>query len=423
MSDSTSPRDSDLSRDPSRKGEVREPSARPTSELAPEPTRKLAAEANLPAGGNAHSVAPMKKVSLRFKLAVLAVSVIVALILGEIALRLFWHNPYRAESPDRVVRLRMQHDNTDHVLDRSAIDGNEPQTRLRTNERGYIQPAPPFSSGDVTVAFLGGSTTECIVVQEELRFPALTAELLKERGARINALNAARAGNTLHDSINVLFNHVLLDKPDVVVIMHATNDIGVLRRDPNYSSRMGQHVSLASQGKWAAQELSSRSYLAALIRRVATFSRVAPGDGNRSPWRTDAAVADQFHIDQFAARLRVFIHICRDFGIEPVMMTQPLSGTTTELTPEWADLGAQDRFNEMIRSVGKELDATVIDLADHLKRNVPGWDEPMHVFYDGMHVTDRGSRIYAEHIAEKLLPLVRQRIAAQQTARTASAIP
>ena len=30
----------------------------------------------------------------------------------------------------------------------------------------------------------------------------------------------------------------------------------------------------------------------------------------------------------------------------------------------------------------------------------------MEIFYDALHVTDKGSQVYAQHIAERLLPLI-----------------
>lgn len=45
---------------------------------------------------------------------------------------------------------------------------------------------------------------------------------------------------------------------------------------------------------------------------------------------------------------------------------------------------------------------SVIDLVRHLTESVAGWNEHMKIFYDGMHVTDRGSVVYAEYIAERL---------------------
>ena len=64
--------------------------------------------------------------------------------------------------------------------------------------------------------------------------------LLAEQGLKVNTLNAGRSGNTLHDSLNILLNHVMDDRPDFVVLMEASNDIGVLVKDGNYRSRTGR---------------------------------------------------------------------------------------------------------------------------------------------------------------------------------------
>jgi len=89
-------------------------------------------------------------------------------------------------------------------------------------------------------------------------------------------------------------------------------------------------------------------------------------------------------------------------------MTQPVTGMSNELTPAWGNAGAQDRFNAVIREVGQQNDVLVVDLCNHLKENVPDWDKPMHLFYDGVHVTDKGSEVYADHIADRLLPLIEE---------------
>ena len=87
-------------------------------------------------------------------------------------------------------------------------------------------------------------------------------------------------------------------------------------------------------------------------------------------------------------------------------MTQPLSNHFTDLTPSWTDVPAQGRFNEITRRVGREEGAQVIDLVQHLVDEVPEWNQHMRLFYDGMHVNDHGSEVYATHIAEQLLPAI-----------------
>ena len=59
-------------------------------------------------------------------------------------------------------------------------------------------------------------------------------------------------------------------------------------------------------------------------------------------------------------------------------------------------------FNNIVRKVGVEEDAVVIDLVRYLIENIEAWDQPMKIFYDGVHVNDHGSEVYAEHIAKYL---------------------
>jgi hypothetical protein len=130
-------------------------------------------------------------------------------------------------------------------------------------------------------------------------------------------------------------------------------------------------------------------------------------------WRNDPNVADDVPTQEFRRRLKIFICICREFDVEPILLTQPICGKKNELTPDWANLGAQDRFNSVIRQVGEEQGATVIDLVRVMNERFPEWNETCDYHYDGMHVNDEGSRIYANIIFEALLPIVEQRVKKQ----------
>jgi lysophospholipase L1-like esterase len=337
----------------------------------------------------------------------LVVSVVGTLALCELVLRLLWHNPYRFESGDHLIKLALHHPNTDHIFSRALVVPESPRGRLSTDHRSYIRPSFQYQDPDATVAFLGGSTTECAAVQEDLRFPALVSTLLAKHGLQVNTLNAARSGNTTHDSLNVLLNHVSYDHPDIVVMMHASNDIGILVRHGDYRSRSGDAVSLAALGKWAMQIASGNVYLAGLLRHSATSSIIRHQDPSLD-WRNDVSLFENLPSDLFRRRLKAFVHLSRDLGIQPVLMTQPFSGSTNSLTPRWIDRTAQDGFNTIIREIGKEEQIPVIDLVRYLQESVPQWDKPLEIFYDAIHVTDKGSSVYAQHIADRLIPLVLQ---------------
>lgn len=353
------------------------------------------------AGVAGDSVGGRQTRALAPRVALAAATLLLMFALGEVALRVAWHNPFDNEDPDHLIKLRIQHALTDHIINRSMIDPEVPTVRFRADERSYLRPSFEHVDPDLTIAFLGGSTTANVTVQESLRFHALVADALFAHGLRVNALNAARSGGTLHDSINVFFNHVLADEPDIVVLMHATNDIGVLDRDPTYESRRGRPVQMPDLGKWAFQWTSARSSVAGLLR-----SALSGGLNLNSPAARIAQKNDpdkQVNHEQFEARLRTFVRMARAFDVTPVLMTQPLANSTTDLTPAWADLGSQDLFNEVVRRVAFEEEVPLVDLVRFFDDRIEGWKQTGKLFYDGMHVTDEGSRRVSEAITEVLL--------------------
>ena len=96
---------------------------------------------------NSRESAP--KPSLLAKFLLLAGALLVAIVLGEVGLRVIWHNPYTAEKPDRLLKLSLQHPNTDHFIDRSVFDPAAPRARFRSDERAYLLPSRVHDDPDV----------------------------------------------------------------------------------------------------------------------------------------------------------------------------------------------------------------------------------------------------------------------------------
>lgn len=336
------------------------------------------------------------------------IATLVALVAAEVLLRIVWHNPFRHEAPDHVVNLRMQHPRTDHAYKTGLPGQDDSEVLFRTDERAYILPATRHPDAIATVVFLGGSTTECVAVHENQRFPALVSSLLAEKGLKVDTLNGGHAGNNVHDVVNVLFNHVVADRPDVAVLMEATNDVGTLRIANSYAPSMGSPVSVKLAAKWVVQILSSHIDLVGIVRESANRSRPAAKDASRD-WRQTQSPADSVLTGMYRAHLKTFVHMSRDFGIEPVLMTQPYSRHRNAMTPAWLESTAQDQFNDIIRDVGRSENVLVIDLVTHLQSDVPEWDKPNHIFYDAVHITDAGSQVYAAYIAQELQPLIEKR--------------
>ena len=143
-------------------------------------------------------------------------------------------------------------------------------------------PSRVHADPQLTLVFLGGSTTECYWVDEESRFPALAGKLLGDRiGKRVNSLNAGVSGaNTLH-MLYVLLSKVIPLRPDVVVLMENVNDVNMMLFTGSYWSdhrtrsvieeeeagagsscwavRSGRPSSPASRSGWRRARSSSRA--------------------------------------------------------------------------------------------------------------------------------------------------------------------
>jgi len=342
------------------------------------------------------------------------IAVVIALGLAEVALRITWHNPYRNLTANQYIHLRTQRPFSDIPINRSQIYPESPTTAFRTSERSYIEPSRRFESADLEIAFLGGSTTACRAVDEELRFPALVSTLLLEKGLRVNSLNAGVSGNTTHDSIHVLLNHVVFDTPDIAVMMHAANDSGVLAKTGDYKSRTGHELTLGNFMTWLSSHASRYSWIAAVRRYYSSRAFTGHPTGAFDDWANEAKEQVDFDARPFEHRLRAFIALAHAFDIEPVLMTQPAITMATALTPGWMHQRNQERLNQIIRDVAADEEVVLIDLVNHLINEVEDWDVPMVIFYDGVHVTTKGSVVYAKHITEvlyeRLIPkLLRER--------------
>ena len=333
--------------------------------------------------------------SLSGRLLLVLISLAVALAFSELILRVAWRNPYRGEQPEAVIKLRMHHADRALPIDRRDVSPDSPTSIIHTDARGYIMPGRRFERPDATLAFLGGSTTECSAVSEELRFPALVSTLLEKRKLRVNTLNAGYSGNNSQDTLNLLLNHVVFDKPDVAILMEAANDIGVIVGEHSYQRSESNGAPAA---RWFLQAASSRLSLAGALRGWLKSPVVREDPQQR------ANIPREFPrlpTAEYENRLRAFAGICRAFGIQPVLMTQPAISMRTDLTPAWIELKNQERFNDVVRAIAAEEEVVLIDLARHVGE-LDGWDQPMRVFYDGIHVTDEGSSAYAEYIARRL---------------------
>ncbi|OGR31520.1 MAG: hypothetical protein A2139_04095 [Desulfobacca sp. RBG_16_60_12] len=298
---------------------------------------------------------------------------------------------------------------------------------LRVDRQGFIMPAKVHDRPDLTIAFLGGSTTECTYVEEENRFPYLTGRLIEQQtGLKVNSYNAGRSGaNTLH-CLNILLNRVVNLKPDVVVLMENINDLAILMYEKTYWNTNPSRSPLQERlpnFKTVGQDLRQIFYLvrdltfpnlSRELKKLSPFGRKAKGDEFKDVRGQKITIDQDMLVREFSLNLQTFINICRARGITPVLMTQA-SRLTDHPDPPIKQImhqleisqgitygefkAAFDRLNRTIRDVGAKNQVRVIDLAGEIppvKENI----------CDVAHFNDRGSRLVAARLAAGLAPVI-----------------
>ncbi|MGD0217966.1 MAG: GDSL-type esterase/lipase family protein [Desulfobaccales bacterium] len=298
---------------------------------------------------------------------------------------------------------------------------------IRVDEDGFIMPARVHEHPDLTLVFLGGSTTEDIYDDENNRFPYLVGRLLEgSTGLRVNSYNAAKSGNDSLHSLDVLLNKVLPLKPDLVVMMHNINDLSILLLEKSYWNKNPYRSPLIEEKpdwRTVGKNLQTTFQLArdlVIPNLYAALHRLLHAQGQSQTDEFQAVRGQKIEVDQdvlvreFTYNLQTFINICRARGITPVLMTMP-SRLKEDPDPlirrlmqrleeqngiTYRDFkGAFDRFNQTIREVAGQNRVDLVDLA----QEIPQEKEYMS---DVVHFNPAGSRLVAQKIAAGLSPLL-----------------
>ncbi len=292
---------------------------------------------------------------------------------------------------------------------------------IQTDSNGFILPKKLHTNPDLTTVFLGGSTTECIVVEPEYRFPSLFSELIEQNSnIKINSFNASMGGNHTWHSLSNLFYKVLAVQPDIAIMMHAGNDLNTMLYEGNYWNNKNpdkQMLNWLSCQRIPKIKPRFRSYLfdhfftetflpTNLIQRVSpNFDKDKIEYDEWADSRQTKVTFDSLKIiKQYERALQLFVSTCQIYDIQPVLMTQMNRLDYLmkyEQTPLEKNryIGLYLAFNEKIRELAKKNVIPLVDLA----KQIPAEEK---YIYDFVHLTPEGSKLAAKIITEELKELV-----------------
>jgi lysophospholipase L1-like esterase len=329
------------------------------------------------------------------------------------------------EAENRYVRLKEYRPGTRLLLNfpRNYLPYTDnvftKKYRLDIDKNGFIAPSKIYDRPDKVIVFLGGSTTECMFVDQNHRFPYLVGKILgRETGEKINSYNGGMSGNNTLNAIDVLINKVIPLNPQVVVYMEDINDLSTLLYEGTYWNKHTARSPLETQKRWKlVGKLLREIFIPNLHNAYKNMKQnlFLHKEDEFANARGKKLKVDQARlVHEFAMNLQTLVSICQAQEIVPVLMTQAnrITDHPDPVVAAYINRDSQssgisyaefkklyDAFNDTIRQVGQKDHLMVIDLAREVPPN-------KKYLYDLVHFNDAGSQLAARLIAAKLKGII-----------------
>jgi hypothetical protein len=349
--------------------------------------------------------------------------ILIALSMVEGVLR--FYNPFGFRMRgDKIVlpvnRTQVIHNKESSKLDKLVVN--------KKNSLGFRGEEPPADFNDwLTVVTVGGSTTECLALNESKSWPYVLGNKLKENFPKLWLNNAGFGGQSTFGHMVLLRDFLIKLRPKSVIFLVGTNDVGrggFSIQDKNLLG-INQFRLLEKALITMANHSEVCSVLLNLYRFYFPVSITDLGDIGevdiRSLKQREISATmekktieshEQKYLTYYRQRLAELIELAQRNQIDPVLITQPmLYGDAVDdvtgvnlhniIAPGDNNGGLRwkimELYNDVTRQVGKERGVLVIDLARRLPKS-------SRYFYDLSHYSNEGAAKVAAIIYSRLLP-------------------
>lgn len=267
-------------------------------------------------------------------------------------------------------------------------------------------------SNKKTIYFMGGSTTEWTkkkadTTGKKRRWSEIVEANLNAKGINDyqTKFSAKSWYTTQHTRINYLSN-IKWEKPDVVVVMHAINDI-LVNADFSYMSKgdfRNDYGHFLGPVDRMVRGGTVTGYVFDILKSSAFhFSR-------------ESITTNEFKgLVPYERNLRMLIKNMISDGIKPILMTQPFVATKDLTEEQKSDLvmlnfeaiGSSKRwsletlinafnvYNDKVRQIASEEGVALIDLESKIPKK-------FDIIYDEVHYTDKGHDLVAKVVSDEI---------------------
>jgi lysophospholipase L1-like esterase len=355
--------------------------------------------------------------------------IVVALFLLELLLQIY--NPFQARIKGNSIVLTT---NKTYHIKNDIIKTLDPEITVTRNSLGFRGPNPPVEMDNyLSLVTIGGSTTQCFFLSDEQTWTARLGQDLERTFKPVWINNAGLDGHSTHGHQALLEDFIVPLHPKVALFLVGANDVARsslaewdaenVKSGIQFNSPKAFMKSLSAYSEVAALLLnmyrSYTAYKAGLLHQQVDFKQQGYLDISEEEQKKYLAEnASPAYLADYGARLKRLVETCRQAGIEPVLITQPLLagfGTDDVTGLDLARIKAYGRrqtgkmywdvlemYNDVTRRVGQESNTLVIDLAKQMPKS-------SRYFYDFIHYTPEGALVTAGILERSLCPMLQTR--------------
>lgn len=369
----------------------------------------------------------MFRKTIAVPLAAVSIGCLLGLLLAELALRYLWaaNDRYYLWPPNYTAKLN---------LEPGVMPGVGPVAHIRINSHGIRGPEwSKERSGEYRILAVGGSTTECLNLDQDKTWPALLQTGLRNTadGRSLWVGNLGKAGLNTRDHLGLMRLAIGQFDVDLIIMLIGGNDmIHRLMQDSNYDPlfTMDEQRYLDWLGSRFAivpldreRSIIHRLALRRLVKRVVRVSQSIRRD-REGAWierlrnvRKQASLVDELPkldagLNEYERNIRGIVAEARRRALPIVLATQPTiwkrAMSDHERNLLWMGWRPDGRFyttgalahamasyNNRLLETCRDLRLGCIDLASRVPRTA-------EFFYDDMHFTEAGAqRVAGELIA------------------------
>jgi lysophospholipase L1-like esterase len=364
-----------------------------------------------------------------------AVSTFLALGAGEISLRQWApvDDPFAnaKRTVDRYIPSQFEPNLRLTITPKHPLPGIEKQAVFTTNAMGFRgeELAVPKPAGEYRVFLVGGSSAECLLLDDADALNAVLQRELQSRapgGRTVRVYNAGKSGDRSYDHVSMIVHRIVHLEPDLLIVFAGINDLtaGIYGSDYLHFAK-GPRVQLTYWRLWRylASELQIGRRLYYLRKRLFGGSQqeileqigLTPEYRDKVIARRAAPKANgppRVEPLFYRNNLLSISGVADAFGIGLMFMTQQTTWNS-KIDPsvenwQWVLLRdgvtysadamdeALESLNDVMRSVATSREIPVYDLA----RSMPKATE---FFYDDVHFNVKGARVAGEELARVIL--------------------